>query len=435
MQRHFNLPSPNSWEAFEELISDLFQRQYFYTSIQRYGRRGQRQFGVDIVGVIKDGILGIQCKHVDKSEISISDVDEILEKSESFQPKLDKFFIATSSTKNTIVQSHILELKESRLKQNLYSVDILFWEDICNSIWKYSDLILKHFRDYLPTIDQLSKPLFHLDNIVVQKQTVVFPCNCDLFFEMIEKNLQGIELVNPYELRVGFSTFPLESFKDKVDVELDTLEYFQNETTSKEDFQKTLEILKNLQEIISQQPTILSKKIWLYSRTRLTPAFLFGWVFRKVTGFQLVLVGDENVYWTGNLPYVDPKIIEPFPIIGNNDSTDVVVILSISRHIGDSVQSFLMEVGEKPKAIIEFRVENQIITSPAQALSIALSITRKIKQLCDQQHSKIQHIHLFASIPQFLAILIGYHLNAVPPVTLYFRDKGKVTYLEGGTLR
>ncbi len=37
----------------------------------------------------------------------------------------------------------------------------------------------------------------------------------------------------------------------------------------------------------------------------------------------------------------------------------------------------------------------------------------------------ISEVHLFAAIPQALAVIIGHNLNAMPPVHLYEHDGGE----------
>jgi hypothetical protein len=57
------LPPPKNWDEFEDICADLFLRELDDPNLERHGRKGQRQDGVDINGRRKDGTyVGIQCK-------------------------------------------------------------------------------------------------------------------------------------------------------------------------------------------------------------------------------------------------------------------------------------------------------------------------------------------------------------------------------------
>jgi Restriction endonuclease len=67
------VPPPKNWQDFENLCADLWQEKWQDCFIQRYGRSGQAQQGVDIVcresGMNNDGWTGIQCKCIDASTV------------------------------------------------------------------------------------------------------------------------------------------------------------------------------------------------------------------------------------------------------------------------------------------------------------------------------------------------------------------------------
>ena len=43
----FIFPKPRDWNAFEDIVCDVLARKYQNLNLQRYGRSGQRQHGVD----------------------------------------------------------------------------------------------------------------------------------------------------------------------------------------------------------------------------------------------------------------------------------------------------------------------------------------------------------------------------------------------------
>lgn len=60
---HFEHAPPKSWDHFEEICADIFQREWRDNALVRHGRAGQKQHGVDIVGRVGAvWPVGVQCK-------------------------------------------------------------------------------------------------------------------------------------------------------------------------------------------------------------------------------------------------------------------------------------------------------------------------------------------------------------------------------------
>jgi hypothetical protein len=120
------------------------------------------------------------------------------------------------------------------------------------------------------------------------------------------------------------------------------------------------------------------------------------------------------------------------PVLLSNDSREVALVLSLSRHIGTQVHSSIDGWPQKPRVIIELRLEGNSVRNSAQALSVAKEVAWRIKTYVDQWQA--ERIHLFAAVPIGLAPLITYHLNAICPIDLYFLDSNRAHYLRAGTI-
>ena len=62
---HSDIPPPRSWDEFEDLVRDLYAREWGDPHTQRHGRTGQPQQGVDVYGqprALGGQYAGIQCK-------------------------------------------------------------------------------------------------------------------------------------------------------------------------------------------------------------------------------------------------------------------------------------------------------------------------------------------------------------------------------------
>lgn len=138
------LPRPGDWQEFQRMIYDLFKRKWHDEYIQQFGKLGQGQNGIDIIGHPVDSkqIEGIQCKRVVK--LLPNDIEKEYKKSEKFKPKLSRFIIATTTDRDVHVQQKAAEI--TSLKN--YPCAVLFWEDICQLLSDFPDVLKKYYPDF-----------------------------------------------------------------------------------------------------------------------------------------------------------------------------------------------------------------------------------------------------------------------------------------------
>lgn len=144
MKAQLTLRRPANWQDFESLCKKLWGEIWSCPEIQKNGRLGQDQSGVDIFGIPinEDSYYGIQCKgkseyndeeytHPQFTEQEIS--DEIL-KAKNFKPSLKKFYLATTALNDSKIQTYIREKNIEHKKQNLFEVHLFCWETIVDLI-------------------------------------------------------------------------------------------------------------------------------------------------------------------------------------------------------------------------------------------------------------------------------------------------------------
>ena len=95
------IPKPADEQAFERASVVLWRGILNDPAVQRNGRRGQRQNGVDLFG-IRDGNadwqVGIQCKlKSDGHFLSEDEVRDEVSKAQTFKPPLKEYFIITTA--------------------------------------------------------------------------------------------------------------------------------------------------------------------------------------------------------------------------------------------------------------------------------------------------------------------------------------------------
>ena len=130
-------PKLQDEKLFEDLCKDILEKEY-KQNFSIYGRRGQKQKGIDILN--NNSEIIVQCKNY-KSNINFLDniLSDLAVAEKNFNFK--KFIIMTSLSRDTKIQDKIVEINNEKK----YKVEIFFWDDIEIKISKY-----KLFNEYYP---------------------------------------------------------------------------------------------------------------------------------------------------------------------------------------------------------------------------------------------------------------------------------------------
>lgn len=425
MSSAFVFAKPRDWETFEDIVADVLARKYQSHNMQRYARSGQGQSGIDIVGPVEGGLLGVQCKHHPDRDIPLAEIDEAITKAETFTPSIVELIIATSASRDNKSHQHVLEISEKRRDKGRWPVTIIFWETIVGWLDDYTDLQHKHFYKYFPPTD--------LDHIKIaagpKRQTVTWPASTQAIMQAISTSLKDVDRVDLYHLALGITDFSENSWSGLVDLEI-RFSALSSKQPSEGDFQERADSLAQLKTTVTD-PAI-SKDLTIYLQARLSTAALVGWVFRRTAGYQLQLAVGDELWATSGLPFVRSGLYEALPMLLNESSRELALILSLSRSIRERVNSTVSLWADKPRAVVELGLAGPHISSGSQALSIAQDISQRIKTYVDQWQMK--RIHLFGAMPAPLTALITYHLNAICPIDLYFLDSERESYVLAGTI-
>jgi Flp pilus assembly protein TadD len=146
---------PQSWEEFESLCADVYSKVW-QTKLEKNGRQGQPQGGVDVYGQ-PDGTnySGIQCKKKRKwppEALTTDDIDEEVEKAKSWKPGLKKYFIATTAPNDAKAQAHARTITEAHAKSGLFSVEILSWDEVTRDLASYPGLLDKYYPQLVSSV-------------------------------------------------------------------------------------------------------------------------------------------------------------------------------------------------------------------------------------------------------------------------------------------
>jgi hypothetical protein len=125
-----DIPLPQNWQEFENIVRDALANHWQSPSLQKNGRPGQNQSGVDIYGPDYLGrLVGIQCKKY-KSQLKIKTVTDEIENAENFTGQLSTLYIATTAEHDSLLQAQVRIISEKRARQGKFAVGVIFWDEV-----------------------------------------------------------------------------------------------------------------------------------------------------------------------------------------------------------------------------------------------------------------------------------------------------------------
>lgn len=134
-----------NWQDFEKLCKKLWGEVWQCSDIiQRNGRLGQEQHGVDVYGKPKgeNGYYGIQCKGKDdytNSQLTEAEIVREISKAQSFEPKLKRLIFATTANKDAKIESFIRLKNLESINSGSFEIYLSSWEDIVDLLEQYRE--------------------------------------------------------------------------------------------------------------------------------------------------------------------------------------------------------------------------------------------------------------------------------------------------------
>lgn len=109
-----NMAPPKSWDEFEDIVCFAAKNRWRNAEFSRRGRDGQRQDGVDVLGLDDQGqLVGLQCKNT-VDGLSKEVVLEEVGKAESSRPALAHLYVNTTGPTDKVLQEFARTLSEQR---------------------------------------------------------------------------------------------------------------------------------------------------------------------------------------------------------------------------------------------------------------------------------------------------------------------------------
>lgn len=165
-------------------------------------------------------------------------------------------------------------------------------------------------------------------------------------------------------------------------------------------------------------------RLRVHGSKHLTAAYLFGRIFSKPSGFRIE-IRQGNDYWFSDYQDdgTEPLIVRETD--GSITSTSLFVEISTTgKPVGNAVREWIRHTGELPYRFLSFTPDSRESSGVPVDNKICVSMARQIRDNIARMIGRfpIKEIHIFSSIPQGLAVMIGHNLNALPTIQLYEFD-------------
>lgn len=139
MKAPLTLRRPSNWQDFESLAKKLWGEIWQCPEIQKNGRLGQSQSGVDVFGIPKGDTkyYGIQCKGKNEyvnAQFSENEINEEISKAINFKPPLKKYYLITTAENDAKIQEFVRNKNIEHIEKNLFEVHLFSWESIVDLI-------------------------------------------------------------------------------------------------------------------------------------------------------------------------------------------------------------------------------------------------------------------------------------------------------------
>lgn len=262
------LPLPKNWQEFESMVRDAQAQSWKSPSLQKNGRTGQKQAGVDIWGPDDLGRrVGIQCKCY-KGPLTFATVTAEIVNAEMFRPALNTLWIATTAEHDATLQEHVRVLSEQRALKGDFAVGLLFWDEIIAGLVLNPAVFKSHYPQIqLQSADAASK----------ERQLAA-----------LELGWYGADLWEYVTLVYGEFGWLAQADPDELIARLRVMQFRAQQLLAPEDAAPILEALSSLLQICAKQGQ--SKTDW-----RLAEMLAKRVSTRVGSASSLLPIGESNV--------------------------------------------------------------------------------------------------------------------------------------------
>lgn len=136
-------PMPKTEQEFERFCVEFLRRYWKRPGLDLYAKRGEKQHGVDIVEMTNAlDARAAQCKlHEPTKNLQPAEITSEVQKVKSFPQPIQHYAICTTAKKTGLAQDRVMEINAEHAKQGLFTVQIIYWEEIEAHLDQDQDLV------------------------------------------------------------------------------------------------------------------------------------------------------------------------------------------------------------------------------------------------------------------------------------------------------
>ena len=169
------IPRPRDWQAFERAAVELWICLLGDDGIHRFGRQGQAQFGLDLLGyrdLDAAKLVGIQCKCVKDLDDKL--IREEVDRALKYKPEMTEYYLITTADDSTAFADLGFELTdECRRKGGRTLIRIWGWSTLEDRIQKHTNAHKAFDPNYTPVLQAIiDKVTDQLDHSSVQQAEI-----------------------------------------------------------------------------------------------------------------------------------------------------------------------------------------------------------------------------------------------------------------------
>jgi hypothetical protein len=140
---------PKNHDIFEEICRDLLRVHWSRPDLEIFGKRGERQFGIDILDLGgQDPLYAAQCKLKEEHKtLPPTAIQEEVNQAKSFQPPLGKYGILTTAKVSADAQRKIREINHLHKAEGLFEVELFTWERISALLQQHADMAEHYYGE------------------------------------------------------------------------------------------------------------------------------------------------------------------------------------------------------------------------------------------------------------------------------------------------
>jgi predicted Zn-dependent protease/transcription elongation GreA/GreB family factor len=132
----YSINPPESEVAFEKLCLALLKRHWSRPGLERFAKKGEEQFGVDIFDTLGESpMYGAQCKLKELwKSLDPGEIGDEVRKAKTFPSKLDYYAILTTGKISGAAQLAVQAINQQHRPAGLFTVELFTWEKITELI-------------------------------------------------------------------------------------------------------------------------------------------------------------------------------------------------------------------------------------------------------------------------------------------------------------